>query len=363
MHIIYTTKIYLPHIGGVELYIKKLADYFISKGNSVTVITADEESSHLLEENENGIKVIRIPTKSVSGVFLVKNQKDLKIIKQELALADIVHVNDCKFLFHFFAHQKKQYGYKLVCSSQGWLFHTKNHLFIKKIYFKCIVAKNAHMYDKIICISEQDKLIAQKYGILCDTIIYPGVDCKKYSDLPKKKICENVFFYWGRISQNKGILEALKKLNTLKEDYSVIIAGKCEDNNYLNILNGYITDNYMKERVKFIGQISDADVKENIINSDFVLMPSLHEGFGITLVECLLSGRSIIANRNESYVEILTKTDATEFLFDFEDETIDFQKKISELKIKNVFPKNIAQFSDEHVQSLITSIYEEICHK
>ena len=344
MHIIYTTKIYLPHIGGVELYIKMLADYFSKKGDTVTVITADEEISNSIEEITENITILRIPTKSIYGIYFLKNLKDLNFIKQKIKSADIVHVNDCKFLFRFFAKQKKMFHYRLICSSHGWLFHTKNHALLKKMYFKEFVAKNSKFFDKIICVSEQDKIIAEKMGMLCDTVISPGVDCKKYADLPEKMCSEDTFFYWGRIAKNKGILDALKKFNSLRNDYTFIIAGKCEDEEYMALLHSYISENKMEKNIKFVGQISDAAIKTQIEKSDYIILPSLHEGFGITLVECLLCGRPIIANTNDSYTTILNQVHAPEYLFDFESETSDLQQKISELKGIKIIPKNIEQF-------------------
>ena len=357
MHIIYTTKIYLPHIGGVELYIKKLADYFVSKGNSVTVITADEEVPHLVEEKSEEIKILRIPAKSVGGIFFLKKKKDIVKIKSELEKADIVHVNDCKFLFRFFALEKKYFHYKLICSSHGWLFHTNNHSFIKRLYFKNVVAKASCFYDSIISVSEQDKTIAEKYGFSCDTVIYPGVNCYKYAGLPRKDFCENIFFYWGRISQNKGILEALRKFSSLKSDFKFIIAGKCEDESYMKLLSDFISRNGMYEKVNFIGQLSDSEIREKIIESDFIVLPSLHEGFGITLVECLCSGRPIIANKNDSYSKILSLVGSTEYLFDFQDKKTDLNEKISELQRKKISPRNIEQFSDVTVFEKIEKIY------
>ena len=86
-------------------------------------------------------------------------------------------------------------------------------------------------------------------------------------------------------------------------------------------------------------------------------MPSLHEGFGMTLVECLLSGRPIIANTNESYEYILHCTNAQEYLFDFEDETSKIEDKINELLLKKIVPSNTEQFSIENMIEKTLAVY------
>ena len=61
----------------------------------------------------------------------------------------------------------------------------------------------------------------------------------------------------------------------------------------------------MSGNIIFCGQLSNNEIREKIIESDIILMPSLHEGFGMTLVECLASNKPIIANDIDSYRYIL----------------------------------------------------------
>lgn len=358
MKIVYITSIFLPHIGGIEKYVAALGSYF-SKTNEVVIITADTIiNSPKIEHGE--VKIIRLPSYSIGGIIVLKKLSYKKYIINELCNANIVHSNDCKFLYSFLAKKKKNYKYKLLLSSHGFIFHTRKHLLLKKLFFKYVVARNQDYYDKYICVSEQDENIAKEYKIQNTCKIYPGVNIYKFADIPdvynENGIC---FMYWGRIAPNKGIIQCLKKLSTLNFDFKAVFIGKADDEKYLNEINTFLEEMNLNQKVFFVGPKTDEEIKEQISKSNYILMPSLHEGFGMTLVECLLSRRKIIANTNSSFNYILKAVNAEQFLFNFEDNDSNLTKKIEELEKIYVSPKNVEEFSDTAMYQKIEEIYLE----
>ncbi len=358
MKIVYITPNYLPHIGGVEIYVNNLANFFSKEGEEIVVITADVTINHIQVYMENSIKILRIPVFSLSGILFVKNISFLSMIREEIEEADIVHLNDCKFLYSYLAKKKKNYHYKLFLSSHGFIFHTNNHLLIKKFFFKNIVTRYQKFYNKFICVSEQDENIAKEYQIKNTCRVYPGVNIYKFSNIPNKcnknDIC---FMYWGRIAPNKGIIECLTKLASLKFDYKAIFIGKADDENYMAKIDSILNEKELLQKVMFVGPKTDEEIKEQISRSNYILMPSLHEGFGMTLAECLLSNRKIIANTNTSFTYILKTVNAEQFLFNFEDANSDLNKKIEELNNIQIKPKEVEQFSDTEMYKKIKKIY------
>lgn len=357
MNIVFLTTIYLPHIGGIEFYVHDLAQYAIKQGYKVTVIVADplcnEQNSYDFEQE----RVIRIPTLKYAEYFFIRDFKQIKIIENILAEANIVHLNSCKFLFKFLAKRKYKYNYKLIVSSHGWIFHTKKHIHIKNMYFRNVVAKYAKLYDCIINVSYQDERIANNFGILNTTVILSGTDCAKFANLSPKYDYTGKFIYFGRIARNKGLKECLKKLSEYECYYEFKIIGSCEDDIYMNELKTFINANQMQNNVTFLGRLSNSKIRDELEKSDVILMPSLHEGFGLTLVECLMSGRLIVANKIESYEYILKNVCAEEFLFDYESDKTRLKDKIDELKKNNIKPVNVEQFSIEEMASKTIKLY------
>ena len=351
MNIVYFTTVYLPHIGGIEFYVRDMAQYSAKMGNCVTIVVADRECSDVLEYYEEGLKIVRIPTYSFAEFFILKNGKVKKMVNGIISDADLIHLNSCKFLYKYLAYKKSFNHYKLVISSHGWLFHTNNHLLIKKIYFKYIVARLAIAYDKIINVSSQDQAIARNYGIETSVVIPSGTDCIKFSGLKQKDSFESKFIYFGRIARNKGIIECLTKLKEYGKAFEFRIIGACDDALYMEEIATYVKKNELERCVFFLGRLTDEEIRIEIEKSDIILMPSLHEGFGLTLVECLPSNRPIIANTIDSYKFILKSVKAEEFLFDYAKGDTLIENKVNELITKRIRPTNIEQFSTEKMAS------------
>jgi alpha-1,3-mannosyltransferase len=357
MKIVFTTTVYLPHIGGIEVCIHEIAQYLIRGGHSVTVIVADTNCKKPEEEIIENENVIRLPAYEIANFFVLKNKRYFDIVDKIIKDADVVHVNVCKFLYDYLAKHKKDNGYKLICTSHGWIYHTNKNKFIKDLYFKNVVAKFAPLYDGIINVSFQDQNIAFSFGIDNTCVIENGVDLKKYSGIQPKEHFDNIFMYWGRVSSNKGILECLEKLSYYKEPLFFYIIGRCEDKEYMSTLKEFIDKNEMNEKVVFCGPLSNDAIKEKLIESDIVIMPSLHEGFGMTLVECLVSNRPIIANKIESYEHILNNVGATEYIFDFSDSKALISDKVRQLTTCPVIPQNVEQYSVETMIKKTIEVY------
>lgn len=357
MNIVFTTTVYLPHIGGIEICIHEMAQYLINNGHKVTVIVADTGCNQVKEEVIENERIIRIPAHEIANFFILKDRRSLKIVDSEIQIADVVHVNVCKFLFDYLAKKKKQYNYRLICTSHGWIYHTNKNKFIKDLYFKHIVARYATVYDGIINVSYQDLKIAESFGITNSCVIENGVNLKKYSGIAAKEVFENKFMYWGRISSNKGILECLKKLSQYNAEFILYLIGRCDDEDYLNTLKEYIETQSMSKKVVFCGVLSNDEIRDKLIECDIVLMPSLHEGFGMTLVECLVSNRPIIANKIESYEHILKNVGASDYIFDYLNPSTRISEKINQLTTNRIVPYNIEQYSVESMIIKTMQIY------
>lgn len=356
MKVVFITGIYLPHIGGIEIYIHEIAQYFVKKNCNVVVIVADCERKNVLTEYAEGEIIVRIPSRQIGNFPFVK-KRYYQLIDDEISDADVVHLNCSKLLFRYFAKLKNKYKFRLVVTSHGWFYHTEKNKKIKDLYFKYVIAKYAPEYDGIINVSYQDQNIAESFGVSNSTVIMNGVNIYKYSKLPPKSEFLNRFITFGRIAPNKGIYECLTKLLEYDEPFTYSIVGLCEDKTYLKKLTDFILDNGLESKVKFSGKLSDYELRDEINQADMILMPSLHEGFGMALTECLLSGRPIIANRIESFTYILEHTQAQEYLFDYTDPDSCLKSKVEELKQKPINPVNVEEFSEDTMIKKTIEIY------
>ena len=355
MKILFTTSIYLPHIGGIELYVNHLASELVKSGNEVCIFVGDRFSGKFSDSVEYGIRTIRVPVLYIKGMTYLQNAKAKKILEKELADADVVHSNDVKFLYKTLALKKSRYGYKLFLSSHGFIFHTKSFLFLKNLFMKRM-SKYSKFYDLNYCVSENDLQIAQRFHFQNLKMLIPGTDIHKFENINPDVFEKNNFLCWGRIAENKGTLRLVEIFHALKENFSLKIIGSCDDDEYLQKVKSASKND---KRIEFLGYKSDEEIQKFVQNAEFLVFPSLHEGFGMSLVEGLASGKKIIANKIETFCQILEECNAAEFLFDFTAPPEKLLEKINELR--NILPKeiNLEKYSVEYMSKIIEGDYKK----
>jgi glycosyltransferase involved in cell wall biosynthesis len=229
MNIIFYSRLYSPHIGGVEKHVAELSKLFISKGHKVTVIT--ERFNNLLREfeNINGVNVIRlnVPKIKIFGLIYLWIFQIFRLTN-ELKKADIIHCHDI-FLwylpFRFIFFRKPVYV----------TFHGYETYPIK---FKLVLARKISetlSYGNI-CIG---RFMEKWYKTKPNYISYGAVD-KKFLSLKNVKNKYDAIF-WGRLDKHRGILqylELVKKLLIINPNYKWLVLGEGE---YSEKLNKYAT--------------------------------------------------------------------------------------------------------------------------
>ena len=66
MKILFISRLYWPHVGGVERHVAGVAQELIKRGHEVTVLTEQYEPNLIPEEIVSGVKIIRIPIFGIS---------------------------------------------------------------------------------------------------------------------------------------------------------------------------------------------------------------------------------------------------------------------------------------------------------
>lgn len=151
------------------------------------------------------------------------------------------------------------------------------------------------------------------YGTADDVLILNNaIDLKKYADVAttQKSYWDNVLphkglrlIQVGRLTEVKNHEFSLKIAHALKErgfDFTFFIVGQ---GGLENKILGLIKEYGLSENVHLLG-IRD-DVPELMAGADLMLMPSLHEGFPVVLVESQAIGlKSVIANTISQEVDL-----------------------------------------------------------
>ncbi|MFA5777530.1 MAG: glycosyltransferase family 1 protein [Parcubacteria group bacterium] len=222
-----------------------------------------------------------------------------------------------------------------------------------------LMAKKA---DKIIAVSQSTKKdVEDIFKITSEkiSVIYSGLDKRFFEEskissqkiLEKYKITKKYILFLGTLEPSKNITRLLEAFadfkeklsspvqgNNLKFEYQLVLAGKRGwlSKEYLQI----IKDLGLSKDVISTGYIIGDELSPLFKNSQFFVMPSLYEGFGMTVLEAFATGTPAIISKVSSlpeiagdaayYVDPMNKKEITEAMIKFsQDENLrnEYRKK------------------------------------
>ena len=166
------------------------------------------------------------------------------------------------------------------------------------------------------------KFIELSFLKLMYKVIIPSPYARKMTEelLPKVSICyieigfdnknieirrenNNTFLFVGTLEPRKGIQYILDvarifKQKGLKANFR--IAGSQKYKEYVENLKNYVVKENLQELVTFLGRLSDDDLETEFKNASLFIFPSLHEGYGMVLVEAMSYSLPVITFNNSA---------------------------------------------------------------
>ena len=203
--------------------------------------------------------------------------------------------------------------------------------FWKKLFLP-FEQRTYRLADKVICISEDSRqMLIEKYGIAADKIvvIHPGVDLNRFYPLAEIEKIPDSVLYVGRVDRRKGVdflLRALPYVAAQLPAVKLYLGGKGKD---LVKLEQFVNARGLTKNVQFLGFIPDDKLNMWYNKVQCVVVPSVFEGFGLTAVEAMAAGTSVICTRVDSLRNIIQDGQCG-YLVDYGD-TAELGKKIVSL--------------------------------
>lgn len=162
----------------------------------------------------------------------------------------------------------------------------------------------------------------------------------------------------GKITQNKGQLEAVKAVEYLRKNDIQVSLHICGEGPDESILKNYVEDNKLEKFVHFLGFRNDViNIRKNM---DIALMCSVSEAFGRVTVEAAYYENLVVGLKTAGTEEIINHM-KTGILY----RKNDFVSLADSIKKAMQFPENSKRMIDEAKLSSISkfgrSIYPEIC--
>jgi L-malate glycosyltransferase len=299
-----------PHIGGVSSHVYLLSQELLDRGDEVWVLTYP----HPHMKDVNGIRVQSAwapPIKGLRGLFFSLSSFFKLIQMVRNYKLDIIH-----------AHYSLPPG--LIAVLVGSLMGTStavtvhgSDIFIlaQKPILRQITRWVLNKADYTMVVSEALERKVKEMGVSPQKInLTPNaVDMQRFSprnQLPNDMLLDphkTTLLFVGNLVPQKGVkylLEAKKILDSDQEsegaesDFELLIVG---DGPLKNDLQRQVQE-YGIKNVVFLGERRDVELI--MPSADLFILPSISEGFPITILESLASGVPVVATRVGGVVEI-----------------------------------------------------------
>jgi glycosyltransferase involved in cell wall biosynthesis len=198
--------------------------------------------------------------------------------------------------------------------------------------------------------------IKEQYGDVLAKCIYNGVtipsEIKSYQNTNQEK----KIGFIGRLNKQKGLdifIPILKQVDLqVKKSYEFIIIGEGEERESLEKLVNKLN---LNSKVKFVG--TKSEIYKELLNLDFLVLPSRKEGLPLVLLEAMACGVPVIANDVGAINEVIINN-KNGFIVNNDDEWLNLLTLLIDEK-KSL--KNISQHCAEHIKANFS--VERMCNE
>jgi len=320
MKILFVIENYVPHVGGVEMVFKNLAEGLAKKGHEVNIITHLFGKTKSYEEL-NGVKIHRI--NCFQSRYLFSFLAIPMAIRKALD-ADIIHTTTFNGAFPAWIASKITRRKCVITVHEVWIGKWKEyttmtapeaglHSFLERLIYLL-------PFDRYAAVSNSTKRQLLDVGKKPEktTTVYNAVDYRHFD--PKKHSGKTIREYYdlednfvcltyGRPGPSKGVEYAIKAvpLTNIPKYKHIFILSK--DKQYIlkhRKLKSLIQELQIEKKIIPLDPGSYKMLPKYIRAADCVVVPSLSEGFGYTAAEACALGVPVVATKTTSLPEVVS---------------------------------------------------------
>jgi len=309
MKVLYVIDYFRPHIGGVEKLYDSLSGELDQKGHSIVVITWRYQKKLQRKENYNGVKVIRVwaPSRIMFPFF------SLPLIIKECRSADFIHTSTYSAAIGAWAAARLCRKKVVVTVHEIW-----NKLWTKLPYLNLFEKTGFRLFERLMLSLRFDQYIAVsdytrksliECGISPNKIvrIYNGIEY----NLPQWTQAKNpfTFTFFGRVGSSKGLdlfLDAAERMVESHPEvrYKFIISPQ-SNRVFREVLNRIHFGKLIEHSI-VRGNLSFEELKNELLTSNCIVIPSYSDGFGFAAVEVSAMNIPLISSGQGSLPEVVS---------------------------------------------------------
>jgi glycosyltransferase involved in cell wall biosynthesis len=108
----------------------------------------------------------------------------------------------------------------------------------------------------------------------------------------------------GSILKHKNLLRLIDAFAKLKQNVRLVVAGSCKDTGYLYEILKASEILGVRNRFLYLEYVPDDDLPSLYSGALTFILPSLHEGFGVPLIEAMACGTPVITSNCSAMPEV-----------------------------------------------------------
>ncbi len=290
---------YFPWVGGAEVFTQHLAEYMVTRGHQVDIVTGllgkpgieyDGWQKELDVINGVNVHRVRVPGVKYAGIVVGIWRMLTRSLKlQQQNDYDIIHSHIFPAMVCGALSKRDK---KLVITLQGGdIGEYKESSRLIRALEMPFIYWSLRKADMVHCVSTHIAKAARRLCARDVTVVPNGVDTsifhpydryqlrKKLGYSPREKIVVST----SRLTPKNG-LDYLIKATAPLGDVKLIIIGDGEQRKHLESL---IQDLKLKNRVFLLGTLPHKELPQYLAIADAFCRPSVNEGFGISFIESM----------------------------------------------------------------------------
>lgn len=279
-----------PEGGGSEQYVEEVASWLARSGRAVTLLCADHGHAPRDEVTSDGVRVIRrggrLSVYLRGALHLVRSPRTYDVVidvQNGLPFwSRLVTRRPIVVLVHHVHREQWPVVFPRRQAALGWWLESR-------------VCPRLYRGSRYIVVSEITARELVDLGVRSAdiTVVHNGVETIQATSTPRSPTA--LVCVVNRLVPHKRVEIALETVAELTADFPELRLSVVGDGYWLPELVSEVRRLGLGDRVRFLGHVDDRTKHEVMAASWAILVPSLKEGWGLTVIEAALHGTPAIA--------------------------------------------------------------------